>query len=71
MRLKARGLAKHGGLLGWPEAIDPAGVIFYTMAGHTACLFRIVPVSLTGAAQMLADGISSCCFIVNVHIHLP
>jgi hypothetical protein len=71
MRPKARGLAQHGDLLGWPEAIDPANVILYITAGHTVCLFHTVPVALTGAAQMREDGISSCCFIVNVHIHLP
>ncbi len=37
--------------------------------GHTACLFRTVPVALTGATQLRADGISSCCYIVNVHNH--
>ncbi len=31
--------------------------------------FCSVPVALTGAAQLQADGISSCCYIVNVHNH--
>jgi hypothetical protein len=35
--------------------------------GRTACLFLTVPVSLTGAARLRADGVSSCCYIVNVH----
>ncbi len=30
---------------------------------------RAVPVALTGAAKLRADGISSCCSLVNVHIH--
>jgi|694.fasta_scaffold129625_3 hypothetical protein len=37
--------------------------------GRTACLFLTVPVSPTGAAQLRADGISSCCDTVNVHNH--
>ncbi len=37
--------------------------------GRTACLFRTVPVSLTGAAQLWADGISSCCYMINIHNH--
>jgi hypothetical protein len=36
---------------------------------RTACLFRTVPVALTGAARLRADGISICCYIVNVHNH--
>jgi hypothetical protein len=31
MRPKARGLAQHGGSLGWLEGSDPAGVILYVM----------------------------------------
>jgi hypothetical protein len=37
--------------------------------GHIACLFRTVPVALTGAARMRADGISSWCYNINVHNH--
>ncbi len=37
--------------------------------GLTACLFRTVPVALTGAAQLRACGISSSCCIVKVHNH--
>ncbi len=33
--------------------------------GRTACLFHTVPVALTGAAQLRADGIFSCCYIVQ------
>jgi hypothetical protein len=33
MRPKARGLAQHGGLPGWLEESDPAGVIFYVIDG--------------------------------------
>jgi hypothetical protein len=32
-----------------------------------AILFRTVPVALTGAAQLQADGISSCCYIVKLY----
>ncbi len=45
MSPKARGLAQHGGPPGWLEE----------------SLFRTVPVALIGAAQLRADGISSCC----------
>ncbi len=37
--------------------------------GCTTCLFRTLPVALTGAAQLRADGIYSCCYIINVHKH--
>ena len=70
MRPQARGLAQHGGPPGWLEESDPAVVILYVMdVPDTACLFRTVLVALTGAAQLRADGISSCCYIVNVHNH--
>ncbi len=38
--------------------------------GRTTCLFRTVTVALTGAAQLRADGISSCwcCHIVNASV---
>jgi hypothetical protein len=38
-------------------------------AGRTVCLFRTVLVALTWAAQLRADGIYSCCYVVNVHNH--
>jgi hypothetical protein len=63
MRPKARGLTQHGGRPGWLEKSDPAGVILDVMD----CLSRTVPVALTGAAQVRADGISNCCYIINVH----
>jgi hypothetical protein len=34
MRPKARGLAQHGGSLGWLEESDLAGVILYVMDGQ-------------------------------------
>jgi hypothetical protein len=37
--------------------------------GRTACLFRTVPIAMTGAAQLRADAFSSCCYIINVHNH--
>jgi hypothetical protein len=43
--VKARWLTQHGGPPGWLEESDPTAVIF-------ACLFRTVPVALTGAARM-------------------
>jgi hypothetical protein len=61
MRPKARWLDQHGGLPGWLEESDPAGMILYAMYGlYTACLFHTIPVALTGAAQVRADGITSC-----------
>ncbi len=42
-------------------------MIFYVMDGSYLMLFPTVPVALTGAAQMRADGISRCSNIVNVH----
>jgi hypothetical protein len=33
MKLKARGLAQHGGPSGWLEQSDPAGVILKMMDG--------------------------------------
>jgi hypothetical protein len=71
MKPKARGLVHYGGPPFWLEEqeSDPAGVILYVLTGRTACLFRTVPVALTGAAQLRADGIFNCCYIVNVHNH--
>jgi hypothetical protein len=43
--------------------------ILYVMDGPYRLPFCSVPVALTGAAQLRADGISSCCYIVNVHNH--
>jgi hypothetical protein len=70
MRPKARGLAKHGGPPGWLEESVPAGVILYMMDGPYSLPFPYLPyLSMTGAAQLRADGISSCCYKVNVHYH--
>jgi hypothetical protein len=56
--------------LGWLEESDPSGVILYVMDGPCpACLFRSLLIALTGAAQMRADEISNCCYIVNVSNH--
>jgi hypothetical protein len=43
MRPKARGMADHAVPPDWLEESDP---------GSTACLFRTVPATLTGAAQL-------------------
>ncbi len=64
-----RGLAQHGGLPGRLEESDPAGVILYLMDGPYRLPFRTVPVVLIGDAQLRSDGISRCCYIVNVHNH--
>jgi hypothetical protein len=69
MRTIARGLAQQGVPPGWLKEGGLAGVILYVMGGHTARLFRTIPVALTGAAQLRADGISSCRYIVNAHNH--
>jgi hypothetical protein len=69
MRPKARGLTQHGGPPGWLEESDPAGVILYVMDGPYRLPFRTVPVALTEAAQLRADGYSSCCCILIVHNH--
>ncbi len=52
MRPKARGLAQHGGLPGWLEESDPAGVILLVMEGPYRLSFPSVPVALTRAAQL-------------------
>ncbi len=64
-KLFYRGLAEYGDQPGWLEESDPAGV----MDGPYRLPFpyRTVPVALRGAAQLRADGISSCCYVVNVH----
>ncbi len=62
-------VVQHGGPPGWLEKSDPASVILYVMDGRTASFFRTVPIALTGAAQLRADGGSSCCYIINVHNH--
>ncbi len=59
---------------GWPYTAscldklgesDPAGV----MDGRYCLPCRTVPVALTEAAQLLADGISSCWYSANVRNH--
>ncbi len=64
MRSRARGLAQHGGLPGWLQESDPAGVILQMMDGPVRLPFS----QFTGCpGQLRADLISSCCYIVNVH----
>jgi hypothetical protein len=70
MRPKARGLTQNGGLPGWLEESDPAGVILYVMDVPYRLPFRTVPVVLIGAAQLRADGISRCCYIVTIRLEL-
>ncbi len=72
MRPKARGLAQHGGPPGWLEESDPSCLILSVMDEPTRLIRTVVtvPVALAGAAQLRAEGISSCCYIVNVH-NLP
>ncbi len=70
MRPKARGLVQYGGPPGWLEESDPRQVWFCTWwTGRTACLFRTVPVALTGVAQLRANGSSSCCYMINEDNH--
>ena len=72
MRPKARGLAQHGGPPGWLEESDPADVILYVIDEpyRLPLQYRTVPVALTGAAQLRAEGISSCSYILNdTHNH--
>jgi hypothetical protein len=71
--MKAKGgLAQHGGPPGWLEESDSAGVILYMVDGLYCLPFPYgYPAALTGAAQLWADGISSCCYIVYVHNHPP
>jgi hypothetical protein len=71
MRPKTKVLAQQGSPPGWLEESDPASVILYVMYGPYCLPLRTVTVALTGAAQLRADGISSCCYIVNVHNHSP
>ncbi len=72
MRPKARGLAKHGGPPGWLHESDKAGVILYAIDGLYRLSFPYhYQLRLTEAAQLRADEISSCCFIINVHITQP
>jgi hypothetical protein len=66
MRPKARGLAQHGGrLAGWRRVTRQ--VRFVRDGRRSACLFRTVSIALTRASQLRAEGISSFCYIVNVH----
>jgi hypothetical protein len=44
---------------------DSEGVICTLMDGPYRLPCRAIPVALTGVAQLLADGISSSCYIVN------
>jgi hypothetical protein len=69
MRPMTSELAQRGGLPGWLEESDPAGVILYVTDGPYGLHFRTVPVALTGAAQLRAEGISCFCYIINVHNH--
>jgi hypothetical protein len=48
---------------------DSEGVICTVMNGLYRLPCRTIPVALTGAAQLRADGISSSCYIANVHNH--
>jgi len=69
MRANAIGLAQYGSPSGWLEESDPASVILYLMNGPYRPPFRTVPLALTGAVELRADGIYSCRYIVNVHNH--
>jgi hypothetical protein len=68
-----RGLSLHGAQLRLAGGdSDPAGVICTVMDGPYRLPCRIItgcPDRSCPAAQLRADGISSCCYIVNVHNH--
>ncbi len=66
MKTKTKGLAQQGGPPGWLEESKPASVIMYVMYGPYCLPLRTVTV-----AQLRADGIFSCCYVVNVHNHPP
>ncbi len=55
-------------LAGWRRVAQQMWFCMW-WTGRTAYLFRTVLVALTGAAKLRAQGISSCCYIVNVHNH--
>jgi len=57
---------QHGGTPGWLEEIDPAGVILYVMDSPNRLPFPYCT-GFPGAAQLRAVGISSCCYIINLH----
>jgi hypothetical protein len=65
MSPKARGLDQHGGpkLVGgeWPGRCD------FVRGGRAVSPNFPYSTGCPGAAQQRADGISSCCYIVNVH----
>jgi hypothetical protein len=71
MRPKARKLARQGSPPGWLEESDPGGVIWYVRDGRAVPPIRFpygTAVALTGTALLRDDGISSCCYTLNVHI---
>ncbi len=53
--------------LAWLGYSGPAGEICTVMDGPYRLPCWTVPSALSGAAQLQSDGISSCCYIVNVH----
>jgi len=56
-------------LAGWRRVTRQVWFCALYGRASTSCLFRTIPVALTGAAQLRADGISSCSYIVNVNNH--
>ncbi len=65
MRPKTTELVQHGGLAGWLEESDPAGVILCDGQAILPAFFHTVPYGLTGAAKLKSEGISCCCHIVQ------
>ncbi len=61
LRPKARGLAQHGGPPGWLEESDPACYI----VRYGRAINRLPFSYRIGAAQLRADGISSCCYLYS------
>ncbi len=70
MRPMARGLVQHGGRPGWLEESNPAGVILYVMDGPYRLPFPYRTGCPARSCPSAADGISSCCYTVNVQTNI-
>ncbi len=66
---KVRVLTQHAGSPGWLEESGPAGLILYVMDGPYSLPFPYHTGYPDKSCPMRAEGISSCCYIVNVHNH--
>ncbi len=57
-------------LAGWKRVIRQVCCCTW-WTGRTTCLFCTAQVALTKAAQLRADCMSSCCYLLKVHNHPP